>query len=365
MSVEVIQKIRELILNGATILGAPPVMSAELKNYTTDDNIVRQVAAEVWGDLDGQTRMERRYGKGRVIWGKTPREVLLADGVKPDFTYTDQEAQPDKFDYIHRTNAETEIYFVVNRTNQKATSDFTFRVSGKQPEIWNAVSGELQDAKAFSQAGGSTTLSLELYPFDSYFIIFRKSIPVNTGGRFKLNFPKLKWLNELSGPWKVAFDTVWGGPKEVEFAKLVNWSERSEEGIKYYSGKAVYRKAFDLNRETNKRLKTGNKSSRLLLDLGNVKNVAAVRLNGKNLGILWCAPWRVDITDYVKQSGNQLEVDVINLWANRVIGDLRLPKEKRFTKTHERFRFDMIQQNTPLLDAGLLGPVNFLISSLD
>lgn len=365
MSVEVIQKIRALVLNGATVLGPPPEMSSELKNYTTDDNIVRQIAAEVWGDLDGQTRMERHFGKGRVIWGKTPREVLLADGVQPDFTYTDQATQPDKFDYIHRTNAETEIYFVVNRTNQKATSDFTFRVSGKQPEIWNAVSGEMQDAKAFSQEGGSTTLPLELYPFDSYFIIFRKPVPLNTDGQSKLNFPKSKLLNELSGPWKVAFDTVWGGPQEVEFPKLVNWTDQSEEGIKYYSGKATYRKAFDLNRETNESFQAGNKSSRLLLDLGNVKNVAAVRLNGKNLGILWCAPWRVDITDYVKQSGNRLEVDVINLWANRVIGDLRLPKEKRFTKTHERFRFDMIQQNTPLLDAGLLGPVNFLISSLD
>ncbi len=365
MSVEVIQKIRELVLNGATVLGPPPEMSAEMKDYSNSDNMVRKIAAEIWGDLNGTTRVERQYGKGRVIWGKTPREVLLADGVKPDFTYTDQETQPDKFDYIHRTNAATEIYFVINRTNQKATSDFTFRVSGKQPEIWNVVTGEMHDAKAFNQAGGSTTLPLELDPFDSYFIVFRKPVSINAAGQSKLNFPKLKRLNELGGSWNVAFDTLWGGPKEVEFPKLVNWIDRPDEGIKYYSGKATYRKTFDLDEEANENLKTGNKNKRLLLDLGNVKNVAVVRLNGKKLGILWCAPWRVDITDCVRQSGNLLEVDVINLWANRVIGDLKLPKENRFTKTHERFRFDMIQQNTPLLDAGLLGPVNFLISSLD
>jgi hypothetical protein len=365
MSVEVIQKIRELVLNGATVLGPPPEMSAEMKDYSNSDNMVCKIAAEIWGDLNGTTRVERQYGKGRVIWGKTPREVLLADGVKPDFTYTDQETQPDKFDYIHRTNAATEIYFVINRTNQKATSDFTFRVSGKQPEIWNVVTGEMHDAKAFNQAGGSTTLPLELDPFDSYFIVFRKPVSINAAGQSKLNFPKLKRLNELGGSWNVAFDTLWGGPKEVEFPKLVNWIDRPEEGIKYYSGKATYRKTFDLDGEANENLKTGNKNKRLLLDLGNVKNVAVVRLNGKKLGILWCAPWRVDITGCVRQSGNQLEIDVIDLWANRVIGDLKLPKENRVTKTHERFRFDMIQQNTPLLDAGLLGPVNFLISSLD
>ena len=356
MSVEVIKKIRELVLNGATVVGPPPEKSAEMKNFPDCDNQVRKIAAEVWGDLDGKTRTERRFGKGRVIWGKTPREVLSADGVKPDFTFTGQKDQPEKFDYIHRTSAETEIYFVINRTNRIETFDFTFRVSGKQPEIWNAVTGEMYDALAFRQAGGCTTVPLEFDPFSSYFVVFRKPIPIEIAGKAERNFPVLDKLQNLFGPWNVAFDPAWGGPANAGFPELVSWTQRPEDGIRFYSGKATYHKTFDLSEGSN------NKSQRLFLDLGDVRNVAEVRLNGKKLGTLWCFPWRVEITEAVKATGNVLEIDVINLWANRVIGDLKQPNEKRFTKTHEVFRFDMVTGNTPPLDSGLLGPVRILSS---
>jgi hypothetical protein len=349
MSVEVITKIRDLIQQGATVVGSPPDMSAGLKNYPESDEQVRKIAAEIWGDLDGKIRTEREFGKGRVIWGKTPREILLAGGVQPDFTFTGQNENPEQFDYIHRTSGDTEIYFVINRTNKVETRDFTFRVADKQPEIWNAVTGEMRDANAIHQAGGRTTVSLELDAFGSFFIVFSK--PVEKAGKAERNFPKLVASKELDGSWKVAFDPQCGGPGEVEFAKLGNWINRPEEGIKYYSGKATYRKTFDLNRESNK------KDDRLFLDLGKIKHVAEVRLNGKDLGIIWCAPWQVEITGAVKTTDNVLEVDVINLWANRVIGDLNLPKEKRFTSTHDGFRFDMLRGSTPLLDAGLMGPV--------
>jgi len=355
MSVEVIKKIRDLIQQGATVVGSPPEMSAGLKNYPNCDEQVQKIAAEIWGDLDGKTRTERKFGKGRIIWGKTPRQILLAEGVKPDFTFTGQNENPEKFDYIHRTSGETEIYFVINRTNKSEKQDFTFRVAGKQPEIWNAITGEMRIAKSFRQAEGCTTLSLELESFSSYFIVLSTPIADDAAGKAESNFPRLTELKELDGSWKVAFDPQWGGPAEVEFEELENWVKRSEEGIKHYSGKATYRKKFDLNRETNK------KDERLFIDLGKIKHVAEVRLNGKNLGVLWCAPWRVEITSAVKTTDNVLEIDVINLWANRVIGDLNQPKEKRFTSTHDAFRFDMITGNTPLLDAGLMGPVKLYI----
>ncbi len=357
MSVEVIKKIRELVRNGATIVGAPPEMSAELKDVPECDIQVRKIAAEVWGNLDGKTRTERRFGKGRVIWGKTPREVLLSDGIKPDFTFTGQDREPDKFDYIHRTSAEAEIYFVVNRTNKAETDDFTFRVSGKQPEIWDAVSGEMREAKAFRQVDGCTVLPLELDRFGSYFIVFRKPVASTVAGKAERNFPKLDELQNLSGPWNVAFDPAWGGPVHAVFSELTSWTHRPEEGIKFYSGKATYHKTFDLPE------KSSDKGQQLFLDLGDVRNVAEVRLNGKKLGVLWCYPWRLEITEAVKSTNNVLEVDVINLWTNRVIGDLNQPEEKRFTKTHDAFRFDMMTGKTPLLDSGLLGPVRILTAS--
>ena len=118
-----------------------------------------------------------------------------------------------------------------------------------------------------------------------------------------------------------------------------------------------------MNFKSDSTIKTLKNDERLFLDLGNVMNVAEVRLNGRKLGILWCAPWRVEITRSVKPADNLLEIDVINLWANRVVGDLNLPKEKRFTRTHDKFRFDMLKSDTPLLDSGLLGPVRILKNS--
>lgn len=352
MSVEVIKKIRELVRDGATVVGPPPERAAGLRNYPECDDEVLKIAAEVWGDPDGSIRTERRYGKGRVIRGKTPREVLLADGVKPDFTFPGQDAQPEQFDYIHRTSGETEIYFVINRTNRHETRDFTFRVAGKQPEIWNPVTSDMTAAGAFSQENGCTTLPLELDRFGSCFIVFSKPVSAGAMGTTGHNFSELAELAQLQGSWSVAFDPKWGGPEKVEFPGLISWTDRPEAGIKYYSGKATYRKTFDISL---------NPDERLFLDLGKVGHVAEVRLNGTDLGILWCAPWQCDITGSVKTTGNVLEIDVVNLWANRVIGDLNLPKEERFTTTHDVFRFDELRGSTPLIESGLLGPVRILV----
>lgn len=352
MSVGVIQKIRDLVYNGATVIGAPPKTSGELIDSEERDIQVQKIAAEVWGDLDGNTKTERRFGKGRVIWGKTPREVLLGDGVKPDFTFTAQESDPQKFDYIHRSSEDAEIYFVINRTNNTEASDFTFRVSGKQPEIWDAVTGEMRDAVAFRQSEGCTTLPLELDRFGSCFVVFRKPIGTAVAGNAKGNAPELNELQELSGAWNVSFDPDWGGPAKTTFSELVSWTQRPEEGVKFYSGKATYRKTFKLPKK--------EKGKQLFLDLGDVRNVAQVRLNGKELGTLWCYPWRLEITDAVKSGENSIEIDVINLWTNRVVGDLNLPQEERFTTTHDPFRFNMLTGDTPLLESGLLGPVRLV-----
>jgi len=357
MSIEVIKKLRELVRSGATIVGPPPEKAAGLKDYPQCDDEVRHIAAEIWGDLDGKTRTERRFGKGRVIWGKSPREILFADGVRPDFTYTGQAEKPDDLDYIHRTLADAEIYFVINRNQQPVTQNCAFRVTGKQPEIFDPVSGSIRPANAFRQTGGCTTLPLEFDRFGSHFVVFRKNISDKVAGRYDTNFPKLDKLQDLFGSWNVTFDPIWGGPANAEFPELVSWTQRPDEGTKFYSGKATYHKTFDLVGGPNGKKPASDKTQRLFLDLGDVRNVAEVRLNGKKLGILWCFPWRVDITKAVKPKGNVLEVDVINLWANRVIGDLNLPKEKRLTKTHDVFRFDEISTKASLIESGLLGPV--------
>lgn len=343
MSLPEITKLKALILAGATVIGAPPAAAAELKDYQQNDKQVREIAREIWGDLDGITRTSRRLGKGRIIWGQTPREVLQAANVIPDFSFS---ADTDDFDYIHRKDGDADIYFVINRTNQVQHRDFTFRVSGKQPELWDAVSGQTRKATSYTSNAQSTTLDLELAPFESRFVIFRKP---GKSANNKTNFPDLNVSHTLTGPWSVAFDTEWGGPAQATFADLISWTQRPEEGIKYYSGAATYTKTFEVKQVTHQK--------RTYIDFGDIKNVAEVRLNGKNLGILWCAPWRVDVTDALHPGSNRLEVKVVNLWANRVVHDLSLPKSQRLTKTHDQFRFDMLNVNTPILPSGLLGPV--------
>lgn len=355
ISLAVIKKIHELIMAGATVIGAPPLCSSELENYPICDEQIRQIASEIWGNLDGKNITERKLGKGRIIWGKTARDVLLEDGICQDFSYEGQMYAPEKFDYIHRTLKDCEIYFVINRTGSQIKNNFTFRISGKQPEIWDPVTGKAKKAKSFSQKNGQTTLSLEFAPYGSYFIVFQAPIQSDKQGEQKDNFVNLLVEKDLSSSWHINFDPAWGGPQQIYSDTLFNWIDRPEDNIKYYSGKAIYRKTFDLLVH-----KKGNE--RLYLDLGNVKHVATVWLNGKNLGILWCAPWQVEITDFVKDSDNVLEIEVVNLWANRVIGDWKLPKEKRFTRTHDVFRFDMLRESTPLTNSGLLGPVLILKS---
>lgn len=357
MSPEVIRKIRELVLAGATVVGEPPKHASGLNNWPECDRQVQAIAAEIWGDLDGITRTERKFGKGRVIWGKTAREVLLADRILPDVTFEGQESNPEEFDYIHRTSGQAEIYFVINRTNKLQQRNFTFRVSGRQPEIWDPVTGEMHKAEAFRQHDGCTGLPLEFAPYGSWFIVFTDPLKTGASGNADRNSPVAKEIMQINGKWQVAFDPQWGGPAEAGFPELVSWTARPESGIRYYSGRATYRIHFDMGNDAFKKPVSGKSRPNLWLDLGDVRNVARIRLNGKDLGIFWCAPWRADITGAIQPGGNDLEIEVINLWANRVIGDLNLPKEQRFTTTHEIFRFDMLRPATPLLESGLLGPV--------
>jgi hypothetical protein len=357
MSLDVLKKIGELVRDGATVVGPRPEKAIGLKDYPKCDEEVKSLAAEIWGDCDGKTHSEHAYGRGRVIWGKPLGEVLRADEIQPDFTFTGRAGKtsdPLTLDFIHRRAGDTEIYFVSNRKNEPTTQDCVFRVAGKQPEIWDPVSGRIRDAAAFQQTGRCMALPLEFAPFESYFVVFRRPIAADAIGKAMRNFPRIAPMQTLAGPWTVQFDPRWGGPASVEFPELVSWTKRAEEGIKFYSGKATYRKQFDLERGVEI---GGAGSGRVFLDLGNVRHVAEVRLNGTKLGVLWTAPWRVDVTGIVRPSGNVLEIDVVNLWVNRVVGDLNLPKEKRIAETHDVFRFGMVRPTTPLLDSGLLGPV--------
>jgi hypothetical protein len=253
MPVEVAEKIKKLVKAGATIVGPRPESDPGLKDYPRCDAEVKKIAAEVWGACDGQKIKQSTYGKGRVFWGKTLGEIFQADGVLPDFTYTGTAF----IDFIHRSADGAEIYFLANRNSKPEAVEATFRVNGKQPELWDPVSGQRRDLPVFESKDGCTTVPLEFEPDGSMFIVFRKAL-VGTDRRAvrPANFLKLETMQEITGPWTVQFDPQWfyptnglsGDPANglMTFDKLEDWSQRPETAVKYFSGTAVYRKAFAL-----------------------------------------------------------------------------------------------------------------------
>jgi hypothetical protein len=333
IALPVLRKLRDLANAGATIIGPKPIESSSLTDYPRCDEEVKTIAAELWS--------------GRVRSGTTARDVLQEKGVQPDFAFTSAERDAD-IDYIHRTEPDAEIYFVANRASNAVTLDCSFRVEGKAPELWDAVSGQHEFARAYSQKDGRTHVPLDLNPCGSIFVIFRQPA-ADHPAMAQDNAIHLEPVGELSGPWKVSFDPKWGGPKSIVFTNLDHWIERPEPGIRYYSGTVVYRKTFNAPAPSN---------TKLFLDLGDLRELAAIKVNGKSCGIVWCPPYRVDITAAVHPGENQLEVDVVNMWANRLIGDASLPADKRFTRTNIR----KLTAQTPLLDSGLFGPVRFFSS---
>jgi len=330
MTPALLRKIKQLTDGGAIVLGTPPQQSPSLVNYPACDAEAKELASQIRSEpVETSSDLYPTYD---VVAGR-----LAKLGVPPDF-----ESNGD-LRYTHRRDGGAEIYFVANRTDRDMNAACAFRVAGKQPELWDPVTGTCRLATAFTQTNGCTTVPLEFAPHGSLFVIFRK--PARSPGTGR-NFPSFTKVCGLTGPWEVRFDPKWGGPERVTFAALDDWSKRPEDGIKFYSGTATYRQVFSLQ----------SSGDQMFLDLGKVAVMARVKLNGKDLGVVWTGPYRVNITSAAKPGANTLEITVANLWPNRLIGDQSLPEEKRFTWT----TWNPFNKDSPLLVSGLLGPVEIL-----
>jgi len=303
------------------------------------------------GQPSTTSALQRSLGRGRVISGMTARDLLLADGIPPDVEFMGPAT--DSFDYIHRRDGDTDIYFLANRSNSAASVACRFRVAGRAPELWNAVTGEHERAEAYEMLDGRTTVPLNFAPCASWIVVFREPA-VTSEATAATNEPEFKPIRELDGSWTVRFDPEWGGPDEVEFSSLVSWTTRREPGIRFYSGSAMYVKTFDLPESAFRRANAGG--SALFLDLGDVRELAEVRVNGQFCGVAWTPPFRVDISSAVRPGVNQLEVSVVNFWPNRIIGDAALPEDQRRTRTNIR----QLKADTTLMESGLFGPVRIV-----
>jgi hypothetical protein len=367
LSLAALKKIKELVYNGATVLGHKPLKTVSLTGYPRCDEEFVNLADMVWG-LDNQPTGEHAFGNGKVIWGYTAHQAVLQMGIEPDF-----EIQVNVLtailDYIHYTIQDTDIYFVCNQTDQTQDVTCTFRIAGRQPELWNPLNGDVCEAKAFKQTDGRNEVPLHFAPYGSWFVIFHKPIPAHgltlTTTRTNTEVSVCQWISQcpsvvytIEGPWDVNFwawpsltgDPAWGGQQSVTFDTLISWTNHSDPNVKNYSGKATYKKIFDCALQLSD-------TDSYWLDLGDVKDmgIASVCLNGKDLGIVWTKPFQVDISGVLKTGNNELEIDVVNSWRNRLLADQKLPMDKRLSRTNIRVKPDWQP-----LDSGLLGPVQIL-----
>src|SRR5450759_4224413 len=379
MTPALLTKIEELVNAGAIIVGLPPLKSPSLTNYPECDKTVHLQAEKLWGGVKTpQAIQKQNYGKGKIYWGgelskytnnelypnyNATAKILKQIGCTEDFEST------SSLRYTHRTSGKLEIYFVSNKSNQVISAKCNFNIKDGVPELWNPLNGETCDLPDFKHQNERTFIPIKFEAYQSYFIVFSKGektkSPKANGVK---NFVEPTVVMNIDGPWEVSFDTTWGGPGKLKFDKLEDWRKRPEKGVKYYSGIATYSKTFDLRKLIQ---------SRLFLSLGEVNCMARVRINGKDLGVVWTAPWQIDITNAVKQGNNQLEIEVANLWANRLIGDEQYPddgiKDGKWPdwllegkpRTSGRYTFCTFKfytTNSPLQKSGLIGPVNIIVS---
>lgn len=382
MTPELLNKIKSLVKNGATVLGNPPVKSPSLADLPKGDRKVNSGSKELWGENSASSKTDgHQFGKGKII--RTEDNEKKHDSLYPVYSevaeildnmgvFRDFVAKKDSLRYTHRKLDSTDIYFVSNRTDMDFETKATFRSTKGSPELWNPIMGQTRMLPEFSKTKKTTTIPLSFAPYQSYFIVFTENNEDSLPKESQRNFPETVGVDTIRGSWKVSFNPEWGGPKEIVFDSLQDWRFSEKEGIKFYSGIAKYKKEFHFEYQPEFE---GN-GSRIYLDLGKVKDIGKIYINGEDLGTLWTAPMTIDVTKFIKEGKNSLEIQVANRWPNRLIGDQQfkndgvregkfpqwfLEGKKRPSARFAFTTFNPYKENDALLPSGLLGPVTIKI----
>lgn len=351
LSLSATLKIKELVESGGKVIVQNNTIGTPgLSGYPEADLKTMQIMSQLGDRVKNLTKSE---------WPK----IFEGNKIEPDFV-------GEGLNYIHRKTNEIDFYFVANPKPENVEINCSFRVSGKIPELWNPETGEIRELPEYYGTEGRVAVPIRFQPMQSWFVVFRKT--KSEGAVKNKNFPEYCPLLDIIRPWQVSFDPKWGGPaKPVTFDTLTDWSKHSDTGIRYYSGTASYINTFNISSEQI------SKTSPVLLDLGQVEVMAKVMVNGKNCGIAWKPPYRVDISDAVQPGENKLEIEVVNTWVNRMIGDENLPEDcdwidwehlrewPEWFKNHEprpsgRYTFTTAKhykKDDPLAASGLMGPV--------
>ena len=332
MTLPTLRRIAALVEAGATVIGTAPESSPSLAD---DAAQFQTLVRRLWPGGDRAT-----VAKGRVVNSRDIEAALDALGIAPDFTYV-KPAADSEFLFVHRQLRDTDLYFLSNRQNRAERIEARFRVTGRVPEIWRADTGR-SEAVSYRIEGGATIVPLAFGAEDSLHVVFRRPAKRRAATVATRGFER---LGELAGGWDLAFQPGRGAPARAHFAALHSLSDDADLGIRYFSGTAIYTRAFTVP--------AGRRPGEALwLDLGQVGDVAEVRVNGRDVATLWKAPYRADIGAWLHAGENRLEVRVANLWVNRLIGDAQ-PGARKITFTTT----PTYDADAPLRPSGLIGPV--------
>lgn len=340
MRPELLEKIKKLLEDGAVILGSAPVRSPSYQDYPTADEKVIELATSLWSQID-PIKKYVRIGKGILIDGMNMEEALSLIDCVPDCKF----AVNDPILYGHRSVDGMEIYFISNQDNKTITCSPEFRIQNRQPELWTPIDGEMRDLNAFSYTPTGTVIPLQLDAYESVFIVFRNKLSSKSmSSDLKINFPDPQRLMKLE-KWTVCFEKEKRGPEiPLEVDRLIDLTQHDDFNIRHYSGKIWYRTTFKLQEKPN---------DRIFINLNDLSAMARIKINDYYAGGVWTAPYRVDITDFIKEGDNTVEIEVTTTWVNRLIGDLKLPEKERKTWV----AYQPWKVSDPLYKSGLIGPV--------
>jgi len=385
-----LQKLKELVLQGAVIVGNKPLNSTSLMDDEKDLKMLKSISDELWGT---EKMGVKTVGLGKVYWGQTIDDVLKAESIAPDVTVP--EGLP--IHWIHRKTVDADIYFVSTTSNKPLDVSLGFRITEAHPQLWNAFTGEQQEAMVWSQENGKINVAISLDPSGSAFIVFPKgnkqpfsskiefenetilsaengwyrihsdanfttvskkgnNILASKSGTFKFyEGQEVKSIElvvketSLQNNWNAAFETGWDTPESIEVPQLKSLTNFDNEAIQHYSGTVTYTKDFNIE----------NVSENMSIDLGEVANIAEVWCNGKKVATRWAPPYKFDLSENLIKGKNTLEIKVTNTWRNQLILDNTRSKENKKTWTTNPPK----EHDTKLDQAGLIGPVKFITYS--
>jgi hypothetical protein len=338
ISWDALRKIAKLVKGGVTVYGPRPSGSGSL-NDAAFAKEYQQLVNQLWGKEQPGNKI---FGKGKVYWGMSLVEVLTKQGIQPDAGFKSGNTPTDKLYLAHRRSGDNDVYFLNNHSKNVFKDTIRLRTNASNAEYWDPVTGKQYSLPVTASGKDGLLLNVVLQPNESGFII--TSNPTSSSLPTRLNGSEEK-IASVEGEWKVYFDPKWDGPGEVVFTNLTDWTKHPDNRIKYYSGTAMYRKTIQIDKIVP--------GEQLLLRFPQLGSIARVILNGKDVSTVWCSPWEAEITSFIKEGENALEIQVVNSLTNRMVGDASLPVAARFTYSYP----EIATPQTSLVASGIMDKV--------